>query len=210
MSNPPTSSPRIVSLDQFRGYTVLGMFVVNFVGSFDVIKAHWPLLRHHNTYCSYADTIMPHFLFAVGFAFRLTLLRRIQAGHTREAYLHAVRRNLGLFLLAVVIYHLDGSFKTWSDLQAKLAEQGFWAFLGHAFWRVPFQTLAHIAVTSLWVLPVIAARPSVRIAYMLGSAALHVWLSHLFYYPLVMGFPDPDGRATSPAGIDGGVLGFLT
>ena len=26
---------RIESLDQFRGYTVAGMFVVNFLGSFD-------------------------------------------------------------------------------------------------------------------------------------------------------------------------------
>ena len=34
MSTAPTAGPlaRIVSMDQFRGYTVAGMFVVNFVG----------------------------------------------------------------------------------------------------------------------------------------------------------------------------------
>ena len=37
---------RLNSLDQFRGYTVLGMFVVNFVGSFAVVPA---VLKHHNT-----------------------------------------------------------------------------------------------------------------------------------------------------------------
>ena len=63
----PFTSRRIVSLDQFRGYTVLGMFLVNFVGGFAACQY---LLQHHNTFCSYADTIMPHFLFAVGFAFR--------------------------------------------------------------------------------------------------------------------------------------------
>jgi predicted acyltransferase len=41
---------RIASLDQFRGYTVAGMFLVNFVGGFEVIKASWPILKHHNNY----------------------------------------------------------------------------------------------------------------------------------------------------------------
>jgi predicted acyltransferase len=54
---------RINSLDQFRGYTVAGMFLVNFLSSYKQLPA---LLRHHNTYNSYADTIMPHFFFAVG------------------------------------------------------------------------------------------------------------------------------------------------
>ena len=49
---------RIHSMDQFRGYTMAGMFLVNFVGAFAVTH---PLLKHHNTYNSYADTIMPHF-----------------------------------------------------------------------------------------------------------------------------------------------------
>ena len=65
---------RIVSLDQFRGYTVVGMLFVNFLGGFVVVPA---VFKHHNTYCSYADTIMPQFFFAVGFAFRLTFLRRL-------------------------------------------------------------------------------------------------------------------------------------
>ena len=73
-----SASPRIVSLDQFRGYTVLGMFLVNFVGSFEAINVALPLLKHHHTYCSYADTIMPQFLFAVGFAYRMTFLHRWQ------------------------------------------------------------------------------------------------------------------------------------
>ena len=69
---------RIESLDQFRGYTVAGMFVVNFLGSFDATPV---LLTHQNNFCSYADTIMPQFFFAVGFAFRLTFGRRAQVSH---------------------------------------------------------------------------------------------------------------------------------
>src|SRR5207244_1798369 len=55
---------RINSMDQFRGYTVAGMFVVNFVGDLAAIPA---VLKHNDTWFSYADSIMPSFLFAAGF-----------------------------------------------------------------------------------------------------------------------------------------------
>ena len=73
-------------------------------------------------------------------------------------------------------------------------------FLLTDFQRKPFQTLVHIAVTSLWVLPVLAARPAIRVAYAAASAALFWYLSQRFYYTWVMTRP----------GIDGGPLGFLT
>jgi predicted acyltransferase len=86
MRTTPVSAPpregvaapagRIASLDQFRGYTVAGMLLVNFLGGFAVVPA---VLKHHNTYCSYADTIIPQFFFAVGFAYRLTFLKRLRS-----------------------------------------------------------------------------------------------------------------------------------
>ena len=189
----PTPAPRISSLDQFRGYTVLGMFFVNFCGHFQSIPGFF---KHHNTYASYADTIMPQFFLAVGFAYRLTFTRRLAAGPAGPAYAKALRRNLGLILLGLVIYHLDGGAATWADLQAL----GIRGFLASAFQRDPFQTLVHIGVTSIWVLPVIARPPAARIAWAGFSAALHFALSSWFYYAWVMARP----------GIDGGPLGFLT
>ena len=47
---------RIVSLDQFRGYTVAGMFAVNFLGHLALTHQ---LLKHNDTHFSYADSIMP-------------------------------------------------------------------------------------------------------------------------------------------------------
>ena len=193
MRNESTPQLRIASLDQFRGYTVLGMFFVNFVGRFEAIPE---IFKHHNTYCSYADTIMPQFFFAVGFAYRMTLLRRLGSDGPWSAYLRFVRRCLGLLLLGLVIHHLDVRNNLWTDLR----ELGVGGFLKQAFQRNFFQTLTHIGVTSLWVMPVIAARPWVRVAFACGSAGLHVVLSHWFYYDWVMNRP----------GIDGGPLGFLT
>ena len=65
---------RIIPLDPFRGCTVLGMFVVCFLGAFAVTLA---LLKHHDTYFSYADALMPQFFFAMGFAYRFPFLRSV-------------------------------------------------------------------------------------------------------------------------------------
>ena len=83
---------RLVSLDQFRGYTVAGMFVVNWLGGFAVTPE---ILKHHRTWCSYADTIMPQFFFAVGFALRLVYLRNAAKSGPAAAHWRVVRRGLG-------------------------------------------------------------------------------------------------------------------
>jgi predicted acyltransferase len=187
------SRRRIASLDQFRGYTVLGMLLVNFVGGFQVVPA---ILKHHNTYCSYADTIMPQFFFAVGFAYRLTFLRRLSDAGIRAAARAVLQRNLGLILLGFVLYHLDGGVKSWEQLE-QLGVKGFFA---SALRRELFQTLVHIALTSIWVLPVIASGALARVAFLIASGLLHLGLSSWFFF---------DWAWKTPV-IDGGQLGFLT
>jgi predicted acyltransferase len=192
MSTAKPVTTRIVSLDQFRGYTVAGMFLVNFLGSFAATPI---LLTHENNFCSYADTIMPQFFFAVGFAFRLTFGRRAQAEGIARAYGHVVRRLLGLALVAIVIYSAPNAGRTWEAL----IEKGPWEALRPALKGAWFQTLMHIAVTSLWITPVIRSSALVRVAYMVASAALQIFLSYWFYFDWV-----------HTGGIDGGLLGFLS
>ncbi len=191
MSTAKPAAPRIISLDQFRGYTVAGMFLVNFIGSYAVTPINF---THKNTFFSYADTIMPQFFFAVGFAFRLTFGRREHADGLPAAYWHAVRRFLGLALVAIVIYGAGSKGLTWD----KLVSMGVWETIRGPLKGSWFQTLMHIAVTSLWILPVIRSSAAVRIAYMVASAALQVFLSYWFYFDWV-----------HTGCIDGGPLGFL-
>lgn len=191
---PSDPAPRLAALDQFRGYTVAGMLLVNFVGSYAAVRAVAPVLAHHHTYCSYADTIMPQFLFAVGVAFRLTFRKRAAAG-AGAAYRHALRRNLALLLVAFAVYAVGSRWEAWENAAQRDAVLLRWAK------QDLFQTLAHIAVTSVWVLPVIGARPGVRTAYAVGSGALHLALSYWFNYRWAN---------MPPNGVDGGPLGFLT
>ncbi len=201
----PAVSQRIESLDQFRGYTVVGMLLVNFLGGYAIISKTLPVLQHHHTYCSYADTIMPQFFFAVGFAYRLTLMRRLATAGPRSAYLQVVRRNLGLILLGIVVYHLEGGVSSWESFE----KMSFWDFL-RPMKRRPFETLVHIGVTSLWVMPVIAAGPWARIAYAAGSGLLHAYLSYGLSWPFGIEWSNYAWTTTSPYAIDGGPLGFLT
>src|ERR1700677_887579 len=92
---PKAPSARIVSVAQFRGYTVAGMFVVNFAGG---LAAFPEVLKHHNglPYFSYADTIMPSFMFAAGFSYRLSALKRFARESRFRAQRHFVIRSLAL------------------------------------------------------------------------------------------------------------------
>ena len=198
MAGNTVQPARLASLDQFRGYTVAGMFLVNFLGGYAAIKQYVPLFCHHNTYCSYADTIMPQFFFAVGFSFRLTYLRRVaQEGHG-AALRHAIRRNLGLLLLGIAIYGIAGRRPMGWDA---MVSAGLWGYITqHLSWSF-IQTLVHIALTSFWVLPVIGAGRAARIGYLTASGIAHVAISYFWYY---------EWNERTPGTIDGGPLGFMT
>ncbi len=193
-STARAKADRLASLDQFRGYTVIGMLLVNYFGGYKVCPQ---VLKHTHDYCSYADTIMPQFLFAVGFALRLSFGRRMQAQGSVAAYVRMVRRLLGLVLVSLVVYTVGQRAASWEEL----VKMGYWGALYEPLKRGWFQTLMHIAVTSLWILPVVHCKPSVRILWMLGSAVGHIVLSYWFNYVWVN---------SAPNGIDGGPLGFLT
>ena len=198
LTTPPTSAAtkqRLASLDQFRGYTVMGMLLVNYFGGYAVCPQIW---KHTHDYCSYADTIMPQFLFAVGFSLRLTIGRKLQTqGQDASVYLRIVRRLLGLILVSLVVYNVGPRAENW----AQLVERGWVGAFAEPLKRGWFQTLMHIAVTSLWILPVISARAPMRMMWMIGSALLHVFLSYQFNFVWCN---------TAPNAIDGGPLGFLT
>ena len=213
MTNELKTSNRIVSLDQFRGYTVVGMLLVNYLGAFKYTCGP-SILMHTHDYCSYADTIMPQFLFAVGFAYRLTFGRRVLKQGESAAYARVVRRILGLVLISFVVYAAPTAAETWD----KLVDVGVWGAIKSPLKGRWFQTLMHIAATSLWITPVIRAGAGVRIGWAVLSALLHVWFSYWFNYVWVnTGAADGETApffffnwAAPTNGVDGGVLGFLT
>ncbi len=207
---------RITSMDQFRGYTVFGMFLVNFLGGFldekGVIRTTYDwtyLLNHNGDHFSYADSIMPSFMFACGFSFRLSILRRLSRG--AGAYAHFIRRSLALILVSLVIYaagDLSG-FKSWGDVS--------WANAGklvsHTLKADLWETLAIIGAAQLLILPVIARSAWVRFATLIAFLGGHVVLSYFFNYDFVNGRPNWVDthvfHAEGKTAWDGGFFGLL-
>ncbi len=122
-SGQPT---RLCSVDQLRGYTIVGMITVNFLGEFDAVP--W-MLKHHREGYSYADTIAPLFLFIVGIGFRLSFLRRVQKEGIWNARWIAARRYIVLTLIGIVVY---GPFD-WRDWWDALVDIGFAGLLALPF-----------------------------------------------------------------------------
>jgi predicted acyltransferase len=197
-------SGRIESLDQFRGYTVAGMFVVNFLGGMAAIH---PVLKHNNSYFSLADTIMPSFLFVCGFAYRLTFLRRLsQAGSA--PWWPVVKRSLGLILVSLAVFGFGDGFKSWGAMTGEGVREFVAKLLKADLWEV----LAIIGAAQILILPVIGSRPLVRVGAILGLGVGHLLLSYWFNYDFVHGQPNWMSEywgAAKARAWDGGAFGVM-
>ncbi|MEO0558169.1 MAG: DUF5009 domain-containing protein [Bacteroidota bacterium] len=94
------SSGRLVSLDVFRGLTILLMILVNNPGTWSAI---YPPLRHAEWHgWTPTDLVFPFFLFIVGVAIPLAFSKRLARGVSRsELVRKTVKRALVLFLLGL-------------------------------------------------------------------------------------------------------------
>lgn len=195
---------RIVSVDQFRGYTVAGMFVVNFLGGYAAIH---PVLKHNNNYFSYADSIMPSFLFAAGFSYRLSALRRLERVGAIP-YGRFFTRGLGLVLVSLMMYGFGESFRAWDQVTPEKVSLFLAKLVKANLWEV----LAIIGVSQILILPFVGKSAMVRALAALVFAGGHGVLSYLFNFDFVFGLPnrlDDLMGTTGSTAWDGGVFGLL-
>jgi len=181
------------------------MFVVNFLGDLAVIH---PVLKHNNTYFSYADSIMPSFMFACGFSYRLTTLRRLAQVGAFQTYRRVLVRSLALILVSLMVFGFDMQFSSWREMTSI----GEWEFIAKLIKANMWEVLAIIGVAQLLIMPVIAARGRMRLATMVVFAAVHVWISHSFNFLFVHGEPNWMDAYWGAAGTrcwDGGAFGVI-
>ncbi len=104
---------RIASLDQFRGFAIFGMILVNYLGYFEKIPE---TMKHPHYGMTFANTIAPFFLIAVGMGFRMSLKNRIAKYGSRNSYLTAIKRYLILIIIGIVLYGPDPVCSMWDAL----------------------------------------------------------------------------------------------
>jgi predicted acyltransferase len=201
-----TQPVRISSLDQFRGYSVAAMFVVNFLGGL-AITHH--VLKHNNTHFSYADSIMPSFIFICGFSYRMSLKKRldVNAFDKWDLYKKFVVRSLGLILLSLILTSFNSNIANWSEFS--LARIG--RFLAELIKANMWEVLAIIGALQILIMPVIARATWVRVLAILTFGLLHFWACWSFNYAFVYGQPTwlDSMFGSGKRAWDGGCFGLL-
>lgn len=96
----PPAKERLLSLDVFRGFTLLGMVLVNSHPS-----GIYPALGHARWHgWGFADLIFPFFVFIVGVAIPYSFAGRMARGESRrELFLRILRRSVLLFVIGVLL-----------------------------------------------------------------------------------------------------------
>src|SRR5215475_16223513 len=112
MSSPSTASstllpasPRLKSIDVFRGATIVAMILVN--AQFSHEESYRQLAHAAWNGWTFADTIFPCFLFIVGVSLTLSTASRLARGEDRtRLFVHALQRSLLIFGCGVLIDYL--------------------------------------------------------------------------------------------------------
>jgi len=153
------------------------MILVNFLGGYTNVSS---FLKHWGNYTNYPDTIMPHFFFAVGFAFRISFLRAAKNPDSgrRDAYIKIFwPRAFGLLYLGLLLYGTGNETQTWDQFKAIGFNQGLLNFAESSFWM----TLVHIAFAMIICAPVISKPAWVRFLYACVSVTMYPVIQLLVY-----------------------------
>lgn len=112
MNSNSVRSKRILSLDVFRGLTMVLMILVNSQGT----RTPYPLLEHATwNGCTLADLVFPFFLFIVGLTSVISLSQHKACQHDNKTalYISILRRSIILFILGLILnaipYHFNPS-----------------------------------------------------------------------------------------------------
>ncbi|MCA9041125.1 MAG: hypothetical protein KDA65_12305, partial [Planctomycetaceae bacterium] len=97
------------SMDQFRGFIIFAMYLVH------CHLWHLRVFENHDYHAQFGDMIMPGFIFAVGFSFRLSIQRRKQAMNHFWLTASYLRRSL-ILILIVLLMEGFGSLGTWDGM----------------------------------------------------------------------------------------------
>jgi heparan-alpha-glucosaminide N-acetyltransferase len=131
------ASQRIVSIDIFRGLTMLIMIFVNDLA--DVHSLPWWTYHAHaqQDLMTYVDMVFPFFLFIVGMSMPLAIERRLKQNPSHAAlWLHIAMRSCGLIVLGLILANAEKVDPGRTHMSAPV-----WALLGLTgailFWLVP-------------------------------------------------------------------------
>ena len=141
VENKTEDKKRYLSIDVFKGLTIVLMVFVNSVQLFESVPA-WT--KHAGDYgLTYADLIAPFFVFMMALNFKTSFQRRLEQNGRLKAYIHFIRRYLiliGVGLLMSINEDMGVIYFRWGTLQV-------------------------LGISGLILLPLIELRPEIRMIF---------------------------------------------
>ncbi|MBN1638485.1 MAG: DUF5009 domain-containing protein [Ignavibacteriales bacterium] len=212
----PTKSGRLLSLDVFRGITIMGMILVNNPGTWSVI---YPPLKHAAWHgCTPTDWIFPFFLFIVGVAVTLSLSKRKEQGTGMVKLYGKIFYRAGmLFLLGLVMAGFWEYDLSTIRIPGVLQRIGVvYLITAILFLNFNFKTLTYIGISFLliyWFAMTLIPVPGVGYANLEPTTNLAAWLDNLLLNGHLWSGTkvwDPEGILSTIPAISTCLMGVLT
>lgn len=109
--HPSSTSQRILSIDAFRGITILVMVFVNELAGIRDIPQWMKHVPADADAMTFVDVVFPAFLFIVGMSLPFAINNRLQKGDRfLQLQWHIVWRTLGLLVLGVFMVNGEGGY----------------------------------------------------------------------------------------------------
>ncbi len=210
-----TTDNRIMSLDIFRGLTIMGMIIVNTPGSWSYV---YPVLRHSEwNGCTPTDLVFPFFIFAMGFSAVLSITKRMQNGIPKQKLvLQLIRRSAIIFLLGLVINSFP--FNDLANIRIPGVLQRIaivnlicGLFLIYSEIKVIWYVSA-VLLAGYWALMTLVPVPGIGPANLDPTTNLAAWLDRLIIGKHVWVYTklyDPEGILSTLPAIVSGFMGVL-
>lgn len=204
---------RILSIDVFRGLTMMAMIMVNNPGTWDYV---YPPLEHATwNGCTPTDLIFPFFLFVVGMAIPFSLGKRKQSGTDNgKIMIKILRRSLLLFVLGLISYlfpYFDFANMRIPGVLQRIAVVYFFASIIFLFTQKKAQrNIALIILTGYWALMTLMPVPGHGAANLNPDTNLAAWLDHnLMAGHTWLENSDPEGLLSTIPAIATAIIGML-
>jgi len=216
---PAQAADRLVSLDAFRGATIVLMILVNNAGDWD--KTYRPLLHAEWHGWTPTDLVFPFFLFAVGVAIPFAFAGRLTRSGGDRGPLHRqiVRRTillfgLGLFLNWFPFYTVDWSIARIPGILQRIAIVYCAAALAWLHLGKRSRVLLTIALLAgYWLAMVLVPVPGYGAGDLSPKGNPEGWIDHLVFghhtWKFSPGPGDPEGLLSTVPAIASALAGLF-
>lgn len=213
---PVEKNERLLSLDIFRGITILGMILVNNPGSWSHIYS--PLEHAKWNGCTPTDLIFPFFLFIVGVTTTFSLSKyRTANNKNKDVLFRLLRRSFTIFLLGIFLSgfpHFNFSTIRIPGVLQRIAVVYF--FVSIIFLNVKRKNLIYVLSGVLffyWGLMTLVPVPDFGSPNLEPSTNIGAWLDSLLLGGHLWSASktwDPEGLLATIPALGTALLGVLT